>query len=176
MARQNDSNVRPPIRSRRRRWRRWNDQITIEASRRVQLRRFYATIFPLPLSRIGSMTADLRATLSDSTTKGGSGFRQHASGRMFRSWIKLKPLSIATSAVRHRCYCICLGYRSRRMRTGRPARPEATKSALSPLRSTSPDWVFATHRLGSGALPAAWNINYQVRRRRRRRTAPISGP
>ena len=71
--------------------------------------------------RIGSMTADLRATLSDSTTKGSSGFRQHASGRMFRSWIKLKPLSIATFAVRHRSDCICLGYRSRSMASANEA-------------------------------------------------------
>jgi hypothetical protein len=52
-------------------------------------------------SLIVAATADLYATLSDSARKGTSSFRQHASGRMFRSWIKLKPLSTTTSAVRH---------------------------------------------------------------------------
>jgi len=64
------------------------------------------------ISRIESMTADLRPTLSDSTTKESPGFRQHASGRMIRSWIKLKPFSIAASALRLRRGYIRLGYRS----------------------------------------------------------------
>jgi hypothetical protein len=55
----------------------------------------------LRISRIAKITADLRATLSDFTTKGSSGFQQRASSRMFRSWIILKPSSIATSVVRH---------------------------------------------------------------------------
>jgi len=86
-----------------------------DASAIVQYLSITLFVTSTEISRIGSMTADLRATLSDSTTKGSSGFRHHASGRMFRSWIKLKPLSIATFAVRHRSDCICLAYRSRSM-------------------------------------------------------------